>query len=254
MRRPLVLAILTALLGATLAMAAPTSSSALDTASATAPAVDTSPPAVGSCHNLTSKEARRRADGKPAVDCDSRHTTLTIKIARFSNPDWSLGPKMNRKISKKCMRGLVKYFDGRTKRIQLSGYMVYNFIPKWRQRNAGANWVRCDIALPRPRWMPPLPGNGNPPLGRPPLADNIARCLKSIKGTYYYTTCNAGHQVKATRVIKTRYDRYPGRKNIERDAERRCGNRLGRKLAVYEFPPRTWWKAGLTHFVCYERD
>lgn len=219
-----------------------------------AAAVDTSPPPVGSCHDLTIEEAWAQTEPDPAVDCSTRHTTVTIKIIRFKKaPDWSNLKKINRKTIKKCGRALHAFFDGRRKKVALSSYSIYWFTPTSMQRKAGAKWVRCDLALIRPNSVPTLPTDGDPALGRLPLSDDIAKCRKGKRKNFYPTTCNTGHQLRATRAVRYRSDTYPGDAKIERFAKRKCQRKLGRKLGFVTWLNRPMWKGGHRHIVCYEK-
>lgn len=219
-----------------------------------AKAVDTTPPPVGSCHDLTIEEAYSRAEPDPAVDCATRHTTVTIKIIRFKRtPDWSNHARLHRKVVKKCGRNLLAYFDGRIKKVSLSAYAIYWFYPTKKQRNAGAKWLRCDLALIRPKSVPTLPTDGDPRLGRLPLSDDVAKCRKGKRKNYFPTTCNTGHRLRATHAVRYRSDTYPGDAKMERRAWRKCNRKLGRSLGYAEWPLRLNWKAGYRHVVCYKK-
>ena len=76
--------------GAALLLAALTPLTAVTTPSSADALVDTDPPAVGSCHNLTYEEIRGVSSDKPPVPCSSRHTTLTFDVVEFAEPpDWN---------------------------------------------------------------------------------------------------------------------------------------------------------------------
>lgn len=252
MRHRLGTAVLTAVIGTAL-LAAP--AKAVDASAATsARAVDTSPPRVGSCHDLSIREAYARAEPDPAVDCSERHTTITIKIIRFgSKPNWRNTAKLNRKVQKKCSPKLFEFFGNRKRAVQLSAYNVYWFQPTKRQRRAGAKWIRCDLALYRPNSVPRLPTSGDPKLGSTPLARKVAKCRKGKRQNFAVTTCNTSHRFRATHAVRYRSNRYPGIRKIKKFAVRKCRRKLGRRLGYVESPTRAMWKGGLDRVVCLKR-
>lgn len=217
-----------------------------------AQAVDTTPPAVGNCHHLTIEEARATSDPDPAVDCSTRHTSVTIRVIHFDEKIWRDTARVQRKTFKKCGRALHAYFEYRGKEVALSSYGIYSFFPSREQRDAGAMWTRCDLALIRPKSVPRLPTNGDPVLGSLPLSDEIAKCRKGRRQDYHPTTCNTRHQFRAThaaRYRKTTYHRY----SIERFAKWKCRRKLGDDLAFATWPTRLGWQARYRHVVCYKK-
>jgi hypothetical protein len=161
-------------LGAAL-LAAVTTATVLAPATSSHAGVDVTPPAVGSCHELTLKEGP--SDPDPAVRCTERHTSVTTRIVRFRNaPDWGNIDRLLARIETPCNKGRLALFDGHAKPLQMSAYVEFFFIPTKAQRDAGAKWVRCDVALAGGRSLRALPTDRDPALGRLPLPDRLARC------------------------------------------------------------------------------
>lgn len=215
--------------------------------------VDISPPAVGSCHDLTYREGLKNADPDPAVPCSALHTSVTSSVVVFNEtPDWSNPNAIIRRASPKCIRGDLAFFDGKVKEYQLSTYSGWFFFPTRAQQEAGANWVRCDVALYGYRSLEPLPRTGGPTLGRLPLSDHVALCRKGKGDDFAVTVCDRAHRYHATFAAKHAGRRYPGLRPMVRWTIRKCHARLGRSFGFYQAATRAQWKVGLRYSVCYK--
>ena len=68
-------------------LAAATLGTALTTLPAPATAgVDTTLPAVGSCHDLTYEEGYDASDTEAPVECTEPHTTVTVTVVELESP------------------------------------------------------------------------------------------------------------------------------------------------------------------------
>ncbi|GAA3827255.1 hypothetical protein [Nocardioides panacisoli] len=251
MRRPLRA---TALVAAALSVAliAPVSS----TASADAPrrGVDTAPPAEGSCHDLTYAEGLNAADPDPAVDCTEAHTSVTLAVVKFAKaPDWSDVGALYRRSQEKCVRGEILVFGAEPKALQSSAYSEWLFVPSKAQRDAGAKWVRCDIALAEGKTLQPLPTDGPPQLGPLPLDDSLARCRAGKPLGFLVVACSGPHTQGAAPLIKRPGGTYPGTKRMHAWTYQRCHAKLGRSLGVYEWPTKPMWRHGLRFSTCFRK-
>lgn len=238
-------------LGAAVLLAALTS---LTTVTAAAPAragVDITPPAVGSCHDLTKGEAWSSSEPDPAVSCTERHTTVTVKIVELSGtPNWQDTAALSRAMFVKCWRAVDATLDGSVAARVRSAYILYWFIPTKAQRDAGAKWIRCDLGLPNGDRLRPLPTDGGPQLGGLPLPDNIARCRLGRGGDFEVVVCSHGHAFRATHHIHRSGDQYPGARAMRRWTIRKCRARINTGF-YFEYPQsRLAWQAGMRYAVC----
>ncbi len=211
---------------------------------------DTTPPAVGTCHTVTFREAGARSDPDPAVACSQPHTTVTHKIIRLNRPvNWGNTAHLNRTAIAKCGRALINYFNGRAKALQMSAYSVVWFEPTAAQKRAGAAWMRCDVAIIAPGSLQRL--SARPLLGSLPHPDRIAKCRQGESGQYRRTPCSRRHSYRATFAVKYPGRTFPGQRRIAAFAHRKCDARLNAYYA--EWPLRADWQGGFRHIVCLRR-
>lgn len=240
-------------LGAAL-LAAMTTATVLAPAPSSHAGVETTPPAVGSCHALTLEEALAASDPDPAVRCTERHTSVTTRIVRFRNaPNWGNTDRLLARIETPCSQSQLALFGGHAKPLQMSAYFGLFFIPTKAQRDAGAKWVRCDTALISGRSLRALPTDGDPELGRLPLPDRLARCRVGKAGGYAVTTCDRKHAFRATHAVKYPSRTYPGTRRMSRWTLRKCRAKLGGAAFYYEPAERAEWRAGMRFSVCLRK-
>lgn len=224
-------------------------------ASAAGPAargVDITPPVVDSCHALTYDEAMTEADPDPAVACSDAHTSVTTKVITLdASPDWSSEALM-KQVSVQCERSTIDYFHNATKALQLSTYSGYFFYPTKAQREAGATWARCDVALYGKNNLKPLPTDGRPALDPLPLADGIAKCRMGKAADYSVVSCDHAHRYHATTAVKHPGSTYPGLKRLMKWTDAHCASELGRSFGYYWAPSAFLWRAGLRYSLCYK--
>ena len=221
------------------------------TASVSPRGVDITAPAVGSCHALTYAEAQGQADPDPAVACTDAHTSMTTKVITFaSTPDWSSDAVFHQ-VSAKCERAKIDYF-GDTKTLELSMYFTYFFYPTKAQRDAGANWARCDLALNGKAGLQPLPTDGDPALGSLPLPDKVAKCRQGKAAKYAVVSCDHGHRYRATTALKHPGSAYPGLRKVVSWTVDRCRASLGRSFGYYAAPTHLQWRIGYRYSICYK--
>jgi len=215
--------------------------------------VDITPPAVGSCHDISSGEVADVSDPDPAVDCALRHQSVTVAVVELQDPDWSDGDAVWAAAATPCARASLALFENQAKALQMSAYTRLYFFPTKAQRDAGASWVRCDVALLAATYPKPLPTDGDPVLGPLPLADNVARCRGTKGNEYVVVMCKHAHAFRATHAVKYAGDSYPGQHRMIRWTIRRCSDKLGRSFGFYEAAPREKWRAGLRYSICFKK-
>ncbi|MDO9458034.1 septum formation family protein [Nocardioides sp.] len=242
---------LRALVGALLTVAV---SGAVLTAPATASAPEAraaAKPAVGSCHATTAKEATAVSDGDAAVSCDKTHTGRTFLVpsvpARIKMSDLDA---LSRFSGKRCGPAWTEAVNPSLRVRMLSSYTYFWFAPTKKQVDAGARWIRCDVALLAGPSLAPLPAAKTPALGKAPHPDNEARCYLGKKGGYGLTVCTRSHQYRAKGIFQLTGRRYPSREGVLRAASRNCPRITGSQQWLVDPPSVTAWNGGVKLFVC----
>lgn len=221
---------------------------------ASAGAVGITPPAVGSCHDLSWREVSEPFDRDPAVDCADRHTTVTLKVKEFDDPDWWDDPATGRTLAVGCHRAMADYFRGSQAELEMSSYRLYYFYPTKAQREAGAQWARCDLARFGVKNVPALPTEVNRDLSTVPVGDQATRCVTERDGRFWWSTCERKYQFRAKTAAKYAGGRYPGEKKVVDLAIKKCRERItyGSRF-FFSYPTKYQWSAGWRHAVCYQR-
>lgn len=241
---------------ALMAAAALTTTALTATAPASAgPEVDITPPAVGSCHDLTIDEAIKWVEPDEPVDCTTRHTTVTHHVIQFEEaPDWEDMQTLSDTVTPACLSAMRPYLGGTQKALEMSAYVYTWYLPTKAQREAGANWVRCDLAVIGRGELRQLPTDGPPTLGDLPLEDDIARCRYRYRGDgeYYVTACALAHAYRAKYAVRFPEGAYPGLRSMRKFALRECADRLPNQGFYWEVPVRIEWRAGWRYAICYK--
>jgi hypothetical protein len=192
------------------------------------------------------------SDPDPAVECSAPHTSVTVGVAELEDaPDWHDYGALWQRVNSKCMKGELDLLGEHPKVVQSSAYSMWLFIPSKAQRQAGAKWVRCDIALAKGTSLRPLATDGPPELGSLPLDDDLALCRRGKAQRYLVVACSGAHALRAIPLIR-RPGAYPGDHRMELWTQRHCVAKLGRRLGFYEWPTRTSWRLGERYSTCFK--
>ncbi|WP_183094644.1 septum formation family protein [Nocardioides stalactiti] len=218
--------------------------------------VDITPPAVGSCHDLTWDEFYSAAEEPEApVDCAGPHTSLTVRVTEIDPvDDWeaSWGDIVNREYVP-CLKALVAATGGRPDLVLMSTYRLTFYRPTEEQREAGASWVRCDaVVWGKQGTIMRMPTDVVMDGSRPPAS--VRRCLLGKRQDYATVVCTMRHQYIATWAFKMPHDRYPGERRAKEFAHRKCHDKLGSGDWVYTWIYKSYWRAGLRYAVCSPAD
>lgn len=241
-------------LGAAVLMAALTPLTAVTAPSPASAGVNTTPPAVGSCHALTYNEYLAAIEPDPAVACSERHTSVTVMVREFSTPpDWTDFGQIVRRMFVPCLKSLVRVTGGFGSLVQLSPYGLTFYKPTKAQRDAGAAWVRCDAVLHGgPGSLAPVPEDLTLHW---PTGLHVRKCRLGKRADFALTVCSRRHKYIAMWTVRMRGDTYPGERVAKRFARRECFERVGDPAGgdpfVYEWvSSRALWRAGLRYAVC----
>jgi hypothetical protein len=225
------------------------------TASVTEPASATASgrPSVGECHDLTVAQVNAPSDSRPPVDCAQSHTTRTIRVAQLpSGTSWNDGAdQISRTVERTCLPARDEAL-GRTDKVRdRSAYTFVWFVPTRAEREAGARWFRCDLALNGGSRMLPLPTDETPALGGLPLPDSVARCLHP--DTLITTTCARTHTWRSTGSFTLRLADHPSEKRVRTAALKRCPALVTTGRYRWTYRGEVGWKLGDHVVVCYSK-
>lgn len=182
-------------------------------------------PEVGACYDLTLKQVWAESTGKPTIDCSRKHTVLVGAVGTI--PDgvrWKdvemtyeavegiCGPFWNRQL-------------GRSHPVRYATLLApFWLMPTPAQREQGARWVSCLVAMRAGDRLVAMPKGELPRVTREP-ASSIARCLDRKLA---YVPCSEPHIARATHTFAVRAtggDRAR-QATVERAAKRVCSRRV----------------------------
>lgn len=208
-------------------------------------------PRVGACRTITFDQGAAESNSTRPISCRRDHTVRTVEVGRLPRGvDWDASPAKLGRIAVRTCRPAVDRALGRTARVRdLSAYNWFWFQPTRTQREHGARWLRCDLALRTGRHLADLPSDRRPVLGPLPLRERVARCL--IGNDLTSTTCARRHDWRATGTfwMKGRYHVTA----IDRAASHRCPDRVSSSRFQWTYRDETSWKLGDHVVVCYSR-
>lgn len=233
--RALVLVLVTVFLGLT---GSPATSVTGETAGRAAPL-------VGECHNLTYEQLAEPADTRPAVDCATTHTTLTVHVGTIPDKVWRKGKKARLAYGARiCDDPHEAYFGVNPKLLVQSLYSSYfYFVPSKAEAKAGARYVRCDVAA--------RAGSKVFPIAADPrfteLTPAVAKCMNK---RYLFTRCTTAHTYYPFAAVSL--PRRPAEGREAAVVGRRCAASTGQRVPAVSWPSGPW--KGQALGVCYFRD
>jgi hypothetical protein len=215
-------------------------------------AVPSTDPQVGDCHAYGWKAAVKEHETSDTVNCNQAHTTRVIAVhdlpAGKSWGDFDL-VQLSNLSGRYCYPRLWDAL-GRTHKVQdMSAYTYFWYTPTKAERQAGARWIRCDIALQAGRHLLDLPTDTAPALPSGTLPKTISRCL-TARGPLT-TTCSHRHAYKAKGAFTMAVKSYPGPRKLERIAVRHCGRFVHTRGWYWTTHGEAAFRQGDHVMVCY---
>jgi len=121
-------------------------------------------PTVGQCRNYTITAAYKESNSTPVTPCSSTHTAKVFAVGQLpEGVTWSSsGDQIRAAVGKKCAPASATALGGTEKLRRMSAYSSWWFAPTQAQKDYGARWFRCDVALLGHASLLPLPSNSNP--------------------------------------------------------------------------------------------
>lgn len=154
-------------------------------------------PAVGSCFDLTEADGAAYSVAKDPVDCAVDHTTkvVAVKVLPGSLTWDSTDEAIGTFVSKTCNAAFNAAVGGNAVSQFRTQYTWFWFAPSRSQRDAGARWFSCHVAVDGDGGLADVAD----PLERidSHVSDAIARCTVG-RGPYFGTTCAERHDWRMT--------------------------------------------------------
>jgi hypothetical protein len=222
---------------------------------ATGPAKAAGTPAVGECRQITLKQAGAKSNTTAPIPCSQRHDIRTILVKDLpSGMTWdnATAEQIARLGITECypaMRHALGQSDTVRDRTM---YGTFFFEPTQSQRAAGANWIRCDLALFNRGSLASLPTDRVPALSSRKLPNSVARCAAGPDSALKYVVCGTAHRYRAVGAFTITKSRYPGRSALIRIGRHRCPHIVGRHRYFYSWSDKQLWNLVHDHtMVCY---
>lgn len=227
--------------------------SGLTVTSSPATALIPARPEVGSCHALTWDEGLKRSDPDDPVSCNGTFTSRTYLVPNVPlGVDMRDPDQLQRVVDRKCDPAYEEAVSTSIRRRLMASYSAYWFAPTSAEIDAGARWVRCDLALAGGlRKLAPLPVEVRvPALGQPLHPDQEARCWGGKRQQYAVTVCARPHAYRAVGPFQMSGRSYPSDRQFARAASRRCSDFTRTGRWGYYTPSREAWRAGFKWVQC----
>lgn len=207
----------------------------------------TGAPAVGDCFDITEAQTYPMTlPGEEPVDCAEDHTALVVGVGRLPRHLTWASPmaEVRHAMSLGCAAGYRRLIGTDDRLYYRSQYYLLQFIPTAAQRDAGARWFDCMMAIGNDTGLVDLPRT-LPRLGQR-IPDLVARC---VTASLDYTTCADTHAWRSSFTFFARGK--PTGKNIDAAADRVCPHHVTSRTWV-----RDAWDVSGPRFIvgCYSKD
>lgn len=236
---------------ASLALLVPAPTAAAASSEEPAPDPMAGAPAVGTCSTMTWDEAFEvTAPEGSGVRCDRPHTTQVVHVGELpEDVAWEDLDAVYAAVGAGCAPAFSALTGTDLLLIKRSLYTAWSFLPTQAERESGARWYRCDVALASgerfvSRKVAKLPAIGK----RVPAA--VGRCLtRQLR----FTPCSGDPVWKHTGAVKVRdvsRREARARKQLSAAASQKCPDltygRNGYAWSSHRTSDRSLWVV-----VCY---
>lgn len=241
----LVLSLLLALLAGTL-LAAP--SVAVEEPEEPEPDPYVGAPTAGECSRISYEDAQGATVDSATVSCKKKHRTKVIEVGL-------LRPKISwdddnvfKAVSRACRTAWEPFMTDEVRYWGRTAYEKLYFIPSEADREAGARWYRCDIALTGSGTL--LQHRGRFPRSRPKPPLEIKRC---VARDLTLTVCSEKHRWQQHDMkLSKKFAKAPKKqaRQLRRYAEKACGRAMPGKRFVWS---ARHWTSTRYVVLCYRK-
>ncbi|WP_370618922.1 septum formation family protein [Mumia qirimensis] len=226
-------------------------------------------PVVDACYRLTPAQLDEAQLDVAPVPCTQPHTTQTYLVAMLPDEvDPADGAAVATAADRGCRAALRPYLRATPARLALSRATYAWFVPSDDDLEAGARWLRCDVAVSRSdTTLLPLPVKAHGLLRNDGALDRYGRCARTgragIAAGEGGRACALPHtwRAVAARRLGAARDAYPGGAAVRQDVLSRCEqpareftDNSTADIDVGWLPPsRAAWASGDRFGLCWTR-
>lgn len=226
-------------------------------------------PEVGDCHNLSFADIGLFTNQAKEVSCRGTHTTYTFVVETlperiaFEGVDIQ-NAAVQTSAAESCKAAFPAFIGGDAQVRALARLTATYFLPKQRDFDLGARWVRCDvIALQSQQALGPLPTKVQGLLDDEDALDEVGLCSTEEPGVDVSTLvmCRRPHEFRALAAVRLGDSdaAYPGVASAEATGQQ-CEALVSEELAVeggftygWTFPSAADWTAGQRFGYCWNK-
>lgn len=234
------------LLGPALAAVLTISGLALGAAAPPARAADplAGAPVVGTCFDVTIRQAMRASLTQAPVPCTDDHTLVTTAVVPLApGVDLADEDALQKAAGRGCVPARAKLIGSSVLRHALTLYMDVFFVPSAAQQKAGAHWISCHLSVADTKGLNDLPAK-LPRLAKKPAA-SVALCATERT----YVTCAEKHRYRAVVAlfVKAKGSNKAVARRMDVQGPKICNRRAGRS-GFYDYYRHTPTRVVLTCF------
>ncbi|MBW9206430.1 septum formation family protein [Mumia sp. zg.B17] len=233
------------------------------------PSPTTAPePIAGACYRLSAPQLAEAQVGVAPVPCTQPHTTVTYLVTSLSGITEPIdATALAANAERRCRAALRTFVRATPARLALSRVRSAWFVPSDQDLDAGARWLRCDLAVSRTdTTLMRLPAQAAGLLRRDSALDRYGRCartdLAGVRAGRGGRVCALPHtwRAVAARRLGTARTPFPG-PSIRGEVLGRCEgaaraftDNSTRDIEVGWLPPdRAAWAQGQRFGLCWTR-
>ena len=226
-------------------------------------------PPIRACYRLEASELSATTSERKAVDCTSRHTTVTYAVSAYPEELRDSSADRATHARTACTKALPQAVGIRQNDLPGAAIASAWFEPTALQRAAGAHWFRCDLhsevhpteasrSASHHEAIAALP-RANDTLATLPLFDDALpaawrRCIQPSTEDatqVRYLTCDKPHRFAWAGAISIDEASYPGAQRWRAIAEQRCRSVVGNAALWFTYPRAEAWADGERLLSCY---
>lgn len=226
------------------------------------------PPKAGACYDLSVEDARAASTEAEPVPCRRDHTARTAfvgRTAQLAGPDADpADPQVSQQVSEDCQQRVRSFLGGDPVTQNLSRFVAIGFLPTAEERDAGAQWYRCDVIafgdgekLLRLPFQRRLAGV----LDQDGALDAFGTCGTAAPGAkdFQRVACLLPHSWRALTTIRVGDGkRYPGADEVRQSGDSACADYVEGQAGFtteiqygWEWPTQPQWEAGQRYGFCW---
>jgi hypothetical protein len=239
---------------------AATGSSSTATSSTTSSGVGdvAPPPKVGECRNTPANDSW--VDDTPAVDCSRTHTLETVAVIK---PIEKLTLAAAKELAATCESPAVAYLGIGDREVRRT--LIPVFWPSRAQREAGQNWVRCDVGVSPTtaccRRLAPQTGSLRGAVDADPVRFQV--CINQVPdppGAQPLTSCKKPHRAEALPTpLQLSVTHYPSAATLSKKGRSACAQLVAHRqdldtlVVTPDWHSRESWSGGTLYGRCWIR-